>query len=87
MSSSEYADWHPAQAVANAAERYADLVKNKRRNTRQPRLTPEQARLARAAQQLTCPADNALFRHLIDNSLTCARCREHATTILEGNTL
>lgn len=34
---------------------------------------------ARAQQ---CPVDGNKFRHLIDNTLHCARCGQHAAVIL-----
>lgn len=87
--STTYENWHPGTAVATAAERYTQLVKDKSiRTPKQPR--PDQHE-RNAAQQLTCPNSPAtsgpLTHHSFGfNETTCAFCGETPAWILAAPT-
>jgi len=79
--SDNYTEWHPGQHVADAAERYRELIA-KKHQPRLPNFTPAEAEQIKAARALTCPEYGGMFRHLIDNQGNCARCGAAAATII-----
>ena len=72
----DYTNWHPGSILANSANRYTDLVTNKRRSELRkavPARTPEQQALVDQLQSQPCAAAPG-FRHWIPPTMTgCVR--------------